>query len=190
MRWLCLSCVAAVVPGPALAHDAFGDLGPFYASLLHPLADPLQAALLIGTAAFLARQPLSVTRRALPVFAGCAALAAGALAAGAPLALSSILLALAVLIAGLAALLPQAWVPGPATLALTAATGALTGLAPGPPESGALQPLLGTVGGIAALALLCWFALETAGRCLTPLVPWVAGSWVAAVGILVAAVSS
>ena len=43
-----------IVPAPALAHDAFGDLGPFYASLLHPLADPLQAALVIGTAAFLA----------------------------------------------------------------------------------------------------------------------------------------
>jgi hydrogenase/urease accessory protein HupE len=68
------SLVACLVPAPALAHDAFGDLGPFYASFLHPLADPLQAALLVGTAAFLAGRPLSVTRAALPVFTGVAAL--------------------------------------------------------------------------------------------------------------------
>jgi hydrogenase/urease accessory protein HupE len=47
-HWIILPAV--IVPSPALAHDAFGDLGPFYASFLHPLADPLQAVLLIGTA--------------------------------------------------------------------------------------------------------------------------------------------
>ena len=61
---------------PGLAHDAFGDLGPFYASLLHPLADPLQAALIVGTAAFLAGRPLGLTRLAWPVFVGAASLAA------------------------------------------------------------------------------------------------------------------
>lgn len=181
------SLVACLVPAPALAHDAFGDLGPFYASFLHPLADPLQAALLVGTAAFLAGRPLSVTRAALPVFTGVAALTAIALAAGVAGALPPILVALAALFAGLAATLPERWTPRAAALALVAGTGALTGLAPGPPEGPAFQPLFGTALGIAALATLAWFALETAGRRLTPLVPKIAGSWVAAIGILVAA---
>ena len=53
--------------------------------------------------------------------------------------------------------------------------------------AGALQALLGTIGGIAALALLVWYGLEAMTRHLSPLAPKVAGSWVAAVGILVAA---
>lgn len=182
--------LVVAMPGPALAHDAFGDLGPFYGSLLHPLADPLQAALLVGTAAFLARQPLSLTRRALPVFVGCAALVACALTLGASLGVAPMALAFAALVAGLAALLPGAWIPRPAVLGLVAVTGALTGLAPGPPGNTGLQPFLGTLAGIAAFATLSWFTLETAARRLTPLVPQVAGSWVAAVGILVAALSS
>ena len=39
-----LVAVAAGSPHVALAHDAFGDLGPFYGALLHPLADPAQKA--------------------------------------------------------------------------------------------------------------------------------------------------
>lgn len=181
--------LAAAVPGPAMAHDAFGDLGPFYGSLLHPLADPLQAALLVGTAAFLARQPLALTRGALPVFVGCATLLACALALGASLTVAPMALAFAALLAGLAALLPGTWTPRPIVLGLVVVTGALTGLAPGSPDSTGLQPLLGTLAGIAAFATLSWFTLETAARRLTPLVPQVAGSWVAAVGILVAALS-
>ena len=58
MRRLFLALGLSLAAGPARAHDAFGDLGPFYASLLHPLADPMQAALVIGTAAFLAGRAL------------------------------------------------------------------------------------------------------------------------------------
>lgn len=176
---------------PASAHDAFGDLGPFYASLLHPLADPLQAVLLAGSAAFLAGRPLTDTRVAFPVFIGMAALAASLLAAGAAIAFPTVLTAWAALLAGLAALLPATWPPRWVTCVLVAVTGALTGLAPGTPATGAiLQPWLGTVLGISALAILAWFALETGSRRLTPLVPRVAGSWVAAIGILVAAFST
>lgn len=181
----------ALVPSPLYAHDAFGDLGPFHASLLHPLADPLQAALLFGTAAFLAGRPLSVTRTALPVFVTAAMLAVGMVAAGVSLAASPILAACAALLVGLAAMLPGTWTPPVSAFVLVAVTGALTGLAPGPFEEAAkLQAFLGTTIGIPAFATLAWFALETAGRRLTPIIPRVLGSWVAAIGILVAAFSA
>lgn len=181
----------ALGASPAVAHDAFGDLGPFYASLLHPLVDPLQAALLVGTAAFLATRPLALTRRALPIFVGTAALAAGALAAGVSVGSTPILFASAAMLVGLAALLPAASMPHPAALALVAATGTLSGLAPGPlGEGSAVQLFLGTALGIAALATLAWFALEMGARRLTTLVPMVAGSWVAAAGILIVAFST
>ncbi len=190
MRRLGLALPALLAPGPALAHDAFGDLGPFYGSLLHPLADPLQAILLVGTAAFLAGRPLAAVRLALPLFAGAAALAALALSMHPSLAAPPLLLGSGALLAGLAAALPAPWAPRWAGLSLAAATGALTGLAPeAPPDGLLLQPLLGTILGIAMLGTLLWFGLETAGRRLTPLVPRVAGSWVAAVGILATAVS-
>jgi hypothetical protein len=100
-----------------------------------------------------------------------------ALAVGAILAAPALLAALAPLLAGLAAALPERWPPRPAALALVAARGALTGLAPGATDVGAgLQPVLGTILGIAGLAELAWFGLEAAGRSMTPLVPGVAGS--------------
>jgi hypothetical protein len=186
-----VALATCLLPTSLHAHDAFGDLGPFYANLLHPLADPLQAALLVGTAAFLASRPLSVTRLLLPVFAGAATLGALALAAGVPMTVLPVIAALAALLVGLSATVPDHWMPRPMALCLVAATGALTGLAPGALDEGAvLQPFLGTALGIAVFTMLTWFALETAGRRFTPLVPQVAGSWVAAVGILVVAFST
>ena len=180
-----VSLAFCLLATPLHAHDAFGDLGPFYASLLHPLADPLQAALLVGTASFFATRPLAVARQLLPIFAGTAMLGAIALATGVPITMPPVLAALAVLLVGLAALLPDSWMPHPMAFGLVAATGVLTGLAPGATaESAVMQPFLGTAIGIAALATLTWFGLETAGRRFTPLVPQVAGSWVAAIGIL------
>jgi hypothetical protein len=68
------------------------------------------------------------------------------------------------------------------------ATGALAGLAPDrPPAEGALQPILGTVLGVGVLATLAWAALDAAARRISPLAPAVAGSWVAAVGLLAGA---
>jgi hypothetical protein len=185
-----LAILATLAPGPAFAHDAFGDLGPFYASLLHPLADPLQGALLLGTAAFLAGRPLSTVRPTLPIFAAAAALGYAALVMRPDLVVSPLMAGGVALVAGLAAMLPDPFVPRLPGFALVAATGALAGLASGASQAGtALQASLGTFVGIAALATLAWFALETAGRRFTPIVPKVAGSWVAAIGILVAAFS-
>jgi hypothetical protein len=182
--------ILLMLPTTAVAHDAFGDLGPFYGSMLHPLADPLQAAVLMGTAAFLAGRPLSVVRGAIPIFILCAGAAAIVLFAGKIETPPSLLTGAVALMAGLAATLPQTLTPQAAVYALVATTGVLTGLAPGAPDEGlALQPLLGTFFGVAALMLLAWSTLEAAARRFTPLVPRVVGSWVAAVGILVVAFS-
>jgi len=177
-------------PTTGRAHDAFGDLGPFYASFLHPLADPLQAALLVGVAAFLAGRQLAFARVAVPLFLAMSSLAAFALAYGHAPGEPGSLVPYAVLSIGLAAVVPKVVKPRIVAFALVAATGAMTGLAPGVPgEVMMLQWLSGTVCGIAALVLLAWFALDAVARHLTSIAPKVAGSWVAAVGILVVALS-
>ena len=188
MRRLSLALLLAAAPGPALAHDAFGDLGPFYASLLHPLADPMQAALLIGTAALLAGRSLATVRRALPVFVVAAALSHVLLSWRLGVVPPSLVTAAAAVAVGGAATLPDRWTRPAAALLLVAATGALVGLAPDrPPATGALQPLLGTLLGIAALTTLAWAALDALARRVSGLAPAVAGSWVAAVGLLAGA---
>lgn len=188
--WPRILVTASLVSFPTLghAHDAFGDLGPFHASLLHPVADPLQAALLVGTAAFLAGRQLPFVQVAFPLFFAMSGLAALALALGLAPAEPVSLAPYAVLLIGLAAVAPKMVKPRFAAFALVAVTGALTGLAPGVPASDTmLQWFFGTVSGIAALALLAWFALEAIARHATSVAPKVAGSWVAAIGILVAA---
>ena len=188
MRRPAVLALALSAPAPALAHDAFGDLGPFYASLLHPLADPMQAALVIGTAAFLAGRSLATVRLALPVFAAAAALSHLLLSWRLGVLPPPLLAAVAAVAVGGAATLPERWTKVPAGLLLVAVTGVLVGLAPDrPPVEGALQPILGTVLGTAILTTLAWAALDAAARRVSPLAPAVAGSWVAAVGLLAGA---
>ena len=188
---IALAAIPMLIPTTAVAHDAFGDLGPFYASMLHPLADPLQAALLVGTAAFLAGRALSVVRRAMPIFLLVAGIASIAVFSGKFNATPSILAGFAALLAGLAATLPENWTPRVVVYALVAATGALVGLAPGTPDGGlTLQPLMGSIFGISVLVTVLWFTFEVAARRLTVLLPKVVGTWVAAVGILVIAFSA
>jgi hypothetical protein len=176
----------ALTPSPALAHDAFGDLGPFHASLLHPLADPLQAALVVGIAAFLASRPIGTARIALPVFVAAAALGLG-LGWGAGLVASPLVTAGIAGILGLAATLPARWTPLWTALPLAAAAGVLAGLAPDAPGGAALQPLLGGFLGIGIFAALGWAGFDALARRLSPIAPAVAGSWVAAIGMLAGA---
>jgi hypothetical protein len=186
MRRLSLFVLLSAAPSPALAHDAFGDLGPFYASLLHPLADPLQAALVIGTAALLARRGAETVRLALPVFMAGAMLGLG-VAWRLDLVPAPLLPPFIAVACGLAATLPARWAPPWLVLPLFAVTGGLAGLAPGRPDGAALQSLLGGVLGIGIFATLAWAGLDALARRVTPLAPAVAGSWVAAVGILAGA---
>lgn len=181
-------CLCAL-PAPAAAHDAFGDLGPFYASFLHPAADPLQAALILGAAAYLAGRPLAAVRFALPVFLLAAAAGHVALYWSAGVAAAPLAGAVAAIVVGLAAILPDRWTPRGTGLILMAATGAIVGIAPGRPPQGleALQPILGTVLGIGVFVTILWISLESLARRVSPVVPAIAGSWVAAVGLLAAA---
>lgn len=188
MRRLFLAPVLAVTPGAAFAHDAFGDLGPFYASLLHPLADPMQAALVVGTAAFLAGRSLGKVRVALPLFVAAAALSHALLSWRLGVVPHALAPAAAAVAVGGAATLPDRWTRAAAGFVLVAAAGVLVGLAPDrPPAAGALQPLLGTVLGIAVFTILAWAALDALARRVSELAPAVAGSWVAAVGLLAGA---
>ncbi|MEE4187270.1 MAG: HupE/UreJ family protein [Roseobacter sp.] len=180
-----------LIPTTAVAHDAFGDLGPFYESMLHPLADPLQAAVLVGTAAFLAGRPLLVVRRAMPMFILVAGIGSVAVFSGKIIATPPVLAGLAALLVGLAATLPENWTPRPVVHAIAATMGFFVGLAPGTPDEGlTLQTLMGSFFGISVLVTLLWYALEAAARRLTRLAPKVVGTWVAAVGILVIAFSA
>jgi hypothetical protein len=188
---LCIGTVVAMAPAPALAHDAFGDLGPFYASLLHPAADPIQAALIVGTAAFLAGRSLAAVRVALPVFIFSAAVGHILLGWLLGLAASAFLSAAVALAAGTAAALPKHWMPLWAGLLLVTASGTLVGLAPDRPQpgAGAFQPILGSLLGIVVFTTFGWMALEASARRISWVAPAVAGSWVAAIGILIAAFS-
>jgi hypothetical protein len=179
----------ALTPGAAMAHDAFGDMGPFYANLLHPLADPAQGVALAGAAAMLARQPLDTVRPAFAALAFGGALAAVAatagLTAGAPQQAGSVL-AIAL---GLSALAGDT-LPKIAILALAAMTGLATGLAlsaVGGARDAALA-MLGGAAGVALGALFLWGAVDLAVRHLGTAAGMVAGSWVAAVGLMTAAI--
>lgn len=188
MRALRIGLPAAVAPAPVLAHDAFGDLGPFYASMLHPLADPMQAVLILGTAALLAGRRLATVRVALPLFVAATCLSHLLLAWRGGILLPPLAVAGAAIAAGCAAMVPDRWTRVPVVLLLVAATGTLVGLAPDrPPMRGALQPIVGTALGVTVLTTLAWAALDAAARRVSWLAPAVAGSWIAAVGLIVGA---
>ncbi|MHA3977290.1 HupE/UreJ family protein [Halovulum sp. GXIMD14794] len=183
-----LAIFFAVLPGPALAHDAFGDLGPFYASLLHPLADPAQGLILVAVAVLLARQPVETVR---PAYAALAV--AGLLAAAAHLVLASAgpgpqaMGIGAALVAGLA--LSGVRVPIAVAVALSGIAALAAGFALDLPEGrrAALLAVLGGGLGIALLPLLAWGLVEFLQDRLGRVAGAVAASWVAAVGIMSAA---
>jgi urease accessory protein len=174
--------------GPAVAHDAFGDLGPFYASLLHPLADPAQGLLIAAVAVLLACQPPATVRPAYATLAlaGAAAMLLAAFVTVDPPGLRATGLIAAVL--GAAALFGASLRPLPATL-VAAGIAVAAGLAvdlPHEPRAAALAAF-GAALGIALAALLVWGLIDEARRRLGPVAPAVAGSWIAAVGIMAAA---
>jgi hypothetical protein len=168
---------AAFLPGAAAAHDAFGDMGPFYANLLHPIADPAQGVVLVGAAAFLGRQPIETVRPAY------AALALG----GAAAALAAILACLL----GAGAILPftlSAWAAAP----LAGGAGVAAGLAL-TAGAGLREATLGLFGGalgVGVAPLLLWGLMDLAVRRLGPVAAAVIGAWVAAVGVMTAALGA
>jgi urease accessory protein len=183
-----VALIAGGLAEPALAHDAFGDLGPFYANLLHPLADPGQGILIAAIAVLLAGQPLAAVRPAYAALAlaGAATIGVGALVPLDPPGIRTTGILAAAL--GAAALLRLPLRPLPATLlagAVAVAAGLAVDVPPGPRVPG--LPILGAALGLALAALLVWGLVDLARRRLGPVAGAVAGSWVAAVGILAAA---
>jgi hypothetical protein len=177
-----------VTPGPAAAHEAFGDLGPLFQALLHPLADPAQGLLLVAAAVFLARQPLATVR---PAFAALVAGGLGVLATGLVVTLPDPGLRFMTLAAlGLALVaLPVRRAPVPAAVALAFAVGGLAALPfdAAPDGRSAVLGLLGGAAGIALGTLFLWGAADWADRRLSPLVSTVAAAWVAAIALMAAA---
>lgn len=179
---------ALIVPCPALAHDAFGDLGPFYANLLHPFADPAQGLLIVGAAVLLARQPLGSVRPAFAwlVLAGAVTVLISAFVPMGPPGIQITGMLAAAL--GLAALFGLTLGPVPATvvaIGIAVAAGLAIELPSGVRAAG--LSAFGAILGIALAALLTWGLLDLAMRRLGRVAVAMAGSWVAAVGILSAA---
>jgi hypothetical protein len=177
-----------LAPGPAAAHDAFGDLGPFYANLLHPLADPSQGLLIAAVAVLLARQPIETVRPAYAALAlaGAVAVLLAAFVALEPPGLRTT--GIAAFALGVAAMIGASLRPMPAAL-VAAGVAAAAGLAvdlPAEPRAAGLAAA-GAMLGIAFAALLVWGLVDEARRRLGPVATAIAGSWVAAVGIMVAA---
>jgi hypothetical protein len=79
-----------------------------------------------------------------------------------------LLLAAAAVAVGLSATLPARWKVLWAALPIVAITGALAGLAPGRPDSAALQPLFGGFLGIGIFTALAWVGLDALARRLSP----------------------
>ncbi|WP_353475268.1 hypothetical protein PVT71_17110 [Salipiger sp. H15] len=185
MRRLALAAPLALMPRAALAHDAFGDLGPFYAGLLHPVMAPAQTLLLTAVAVLLARQPLGAVRLAYPalVLAGAAAILLHGLRP--ELAPPLRVTALAALGLGALALwgraLPRALLAG-----LAMAGGALAALA-GDAAVLTREGLPGALGaglGIAAFVLLAWGLVDLVQARLGRVAGAVAASWLIAVGAM------
>jgi hypothetical protein len=182
------AALAVAFARDAAAHDAFGDLGPFYASLLHPLADPAQGLLLSALAVLLARQSLDAVRPAYVALAvgGAAGVLLGAfMGVQAP---GQRLAAVAALLLGLAAAAGLRLGPGVATAVAAAssiAAGLASDLAPG------LRPgILAATGGALGIALgglLAWGLIDLLQRRFGRVAGAVAGSWIAAVGLMTAA---
>lgn len=182
-----LLVAALLAPGRAAAHAVFGDLGPFFDQLLHPVADPAQGLLLAAVAVFLARQPLASVRVAFAAFClACAAAALTLLAAGQ---LAPGMRFSAALSAGVGLLAVSGWHPPVAVSLCVVVACALTAAAlPGPAEEGAaLLWLAGSVGGIALIVLYLWALADWARARLHPVAPAVAGAWVATISLLVLA---
>lgn len=190
LSFVVLVAVAAGLPDLAFAHDAFGDLGPFYGALLHPLADPAQGLILAGIAVVLARQPLASVRWAwlALALAGTVTVLTGAwvpLVGPGPggVALAGVML-------GLLALTGRDLGRWP-SIGLAVIAGIVAGLAIDLP-AGARAASLGAFGGavgIALAALLVWGLVDGLQHRFGRVAGAVAASWVAAVGTMAAAFS-
>lgn len=171
--------------GPALAHGGFANVQPFWSGALHLLLSPLSVAAVIGLVAALPRTAAALPVPAIALGAGAAFVAAGL---GLPVVATAAPIGVIVLglVAAAARPLPR-WADAVlAVLAGLTAGGAAELDAPGWTAGAgvALTMAYGVVCGVAGLA-----ALQRRPALATPvtLARRIAGAWVAALGLLLAA---
>jgi hypothetical protein len=180
--------ILVLVPWPALAHDAFGDLGPFYRGLLHPMADPAQGLLLAATAVLLARQPVDSVRKAFAVLLVCGLIAAALHLFIALPPLKTQVVGGLVAALGLLALAGFS-LPVAMTALLAGGAAAVAGLS-GDQIDGLRSGLLAAAGmaiGLPVIVLMLWWFLDVLQDRLGRVAGAVAASWVTAVGVMAAA---
>jgi hypothetical protein len=188
MGWIA-GLAAVLAASAARAHDAFGDLGPFYAGVLHPLANPLQGALMVGVAALAAPRSAAGARAVLTGFVTAAVLASLFAAFGLIQAANQPTLAAVSIVVGIAATLPRRVLPSAALMLLGAGAGLIAGAAGDITEPVQPAPLAGAILGLGLLPLLLWGAIEALHQRVSPWAPAVIGSWVAALGVMLAALA-
>lgn len=188
LRYLAGAFAFFLQPGTAQSHEAFGDLGPFYQGLLHPLADPAQGLVLAGIAVLLARQPVQVVRPAFLVLLLCAGFGPLIHLAVSTPSLDSRSAGLVAVILGGVAIFGIA-LPAGLVAIMAGAIALLAGIA-GDVLTDVRSLLLSTGGtavGIAIFVLFLWAALDIIQSRLGRLAGAVAGSWVVAIGVMAAA---
>ncbi|MFV0291743.1 MAG: hypothetical protein ACK5II_00340 [Paracoccus sp. (in: a-proteobacteria)] len=183
-----LGGIIGLWPGMATAHDAFGDLGPFYQGLLHPLADPAQGILLAAMAILLARQPVIAARIGV-VLAGPVALVAVLIMNATGIASPGLrLTGLAIALIGVLAVVGL-WMPLVLTQTCVIVAAVLAGAMTDPTEGmrGTLLLAAGTGAGAALTMLFLWAVTDQVHALWGRIPSAVAGSWFSAIGIMTAA---
>lgn len=184
----CCAAASGLLPAVALAHGWGGRNTPLYDGLLHVLLNPAFILPVAGMALLAGRGGRERLARAQPALA--LGVAAGALLAVIGPGWPAVVLAnrLFIVVAGLLVVLDAAW-PQPFVLGVVLLGGALTGhelLVSEPPAGDTLRFCLGAmlgamvlqggVGGLTLLAQQAWARVAVR----------VAGSWIAAIGIIYA----
>lgn len=176
------------VPGPSHAHLVSSGLGPFYDGALHLLLSPADLLALVAVAMLAGLGGRRMGRwvvMALPA----AWLAGGSIGLGVGSAIaapwfSAVLLVLAAVLVTMDVRLPP-----PAVLALAVLIGALHGLLNGSALSvmgAGPVALLGVVATVQVIGLMVAAVVVSLHAAWTRIVVRVAGSWIAAVGMLMA----
>ena len=182
LRLLPLGIAFSAVTFPARAHDALDGAGSFVNGILHPVVEPAHLLALLALGLWIGRQDPGALRRSVVAFA--VALIAGLLAGPLGVLPPAVPLALAMILGCLAA---SAWMGPPRVVAMVAlATAALIGF-----DSAAVDWVLALA--IWAGALL--IVLNVVNLTMRIEATWfhiavrIAGAWIAAIAVLLLALS-
>ena len=184
---VCMALVAC--PGMAHAHSPIAGIGTFYAAMLHPLAVPGHALVIVGLSLAFGQQGRSAARLGLPVLLGAFAAGLGAAMVWAPFAPPQTALLLLAAVIGAAVT-----VAAPLPLWLVGAASTVSGLAMGLDSAPDPANTTGTLLAAGGLSLgIAIISMVIAGTSLTLDNAWmriglrIVGSWIVAASVLVLA---